>query len=145
MAYTQSDEISLLLVDYEKLESEAWFDYEVQKVCSISAASATLYFNQVLPTTKGAMFDSRCFNMPKEEVANYFYWRQLDTVRNSIQMHEQANFAHRELQNKSCAIIKEMLAEKRIFWDELNESVKQGSCVCYNSDKHEWEIFISFF
>ena len=42
-------------------------------------------------------FDARCFNIPKEEVANYFYWRQLDATRNSIQMVGQANFSHKEL------------------------------------------------
>ena len=44
---------------------------------------------------KGAMFDARCFNIPKEEVTNYFYWRQLDATRNSIQMVGQANFSHK--------------------------------------------------
>ena len=37
------------------------------------------------------MFDARVFNIPKEEVTNYFYWRQLDCSRNSIQMVGQAN------------------------------------------------------
>lgn len=32
----------------------------------------------------GAMFDARVFNIPREEVTNYFYWRQLDASRNSI-------------------------------------------------------------
>ena len=29
LGYTQSDEITLILVDYKKLNSSAWFDYEV--------------------------------------------------------------------------------------------------------------------
>lgn len=45
-AYTQSDEITLLLVDYEKLNTEAWFDYRIDKMISISAAMATLAFNK---------------------------------------------------------------------------------------------------
>lgn len=182
LAYTQSDEISLLLTDYDKLESGAWFDYEVQKVCSIAAASATLYFNQEFSNEvsvewtvadyadfetsidiqsgeiwgysaipphltaheqalqKGAMFDARCFNIPKEEVANYFYWRQLDATRNSIQLYGQANFSHKELQNKSCNDIKEMLSKKEIFWDNLNEEIKHGSCVYYDKETHEYII-----
>ena len=31
LGYTQSDEITLVLIDYKKLTSQAWFDYEVQK------------------------------------------------------------------------------------------------------------------
>ena len=116
LGYTQSDEITLILVDYQTLTSGAWFDYEVQKMCSISASMATMAFNKAFTNNaskakldelfdgkadsesveywktimsaieKGAMFDSRCFNIPKEEVTNLIYWRQLDATRNSIQM-----------------------------------------------------------
>ena len=44
--YTQSDEISLILVDYKKLNSSAWFDYQVQKMCSVAASMATMAFNK---------------------------------------------------------------------------------------------------
>ena len=83
--YQQSDEISLCLVDYKKLNSQPYFDYKVQKICSITASMATMIFNdlfsgvpnkEVYQKVKGkAVFDSRCFNIPREEVANYFYWR----------------------------------------------------------------------
>lgn len=174
LGYTQSDEISLLLIDYKKLDTAAWFDYEVQKLCSISASMATLAFNKFFydnvefnfqeewakinekitnkeisseeaepmfdkledeyydkyySKCNKAMFDSRCFNIPKEEVTNYFYWRQLDATRNSIQMVGQANFSHKELQNKSCNDIQNMLlTEKDINWNDLITYKKRGSC-----------------
>ena len=167
LGYTQSDEITLILVDYKKLTSSAWFDYEVQKVCSIAASMATIAFNKYfseninseycvfddelldgdfnpnykneylidLSTThikasyKGAMFDARCFNIPKEEVANLIYWRQLDATRNSIQMVGQANFSHKELQNKSCDQIQDMLmTQKGINWNDIPSYQKHGSC-----------------
>ena len=69
----------------------------------------------------GAMFDARCFNIPKEEVTNLVDWRQLDATRNSIQMVGQANFSHKELQGKSCEKIKEILiAEKGISWENFH-------------------------
>ena len=78
---------------------------------------------------KGAMFDARCFNIPKEEVTNCLYWRQLDAARNSIQMVGQANFSHKELQNKSCNMIQDMLfTQKNINWDDLSTHLKRGSC-----------------
>ena len=46
LGYTQSDEITLILVDYQNLNSCAWFDYEVQKMCSIAASMATMAFNK---------------------------------------------------------------------------------------------------
>lgn len=167
LGYTQSDEITLILVDYKKFTSSAWFDYEVQKVCSIAASMATIAFNKYfseninseycvfddelldgdfnpnykneylidLYTThikasyKGAMFDARCFNIPKEEVTNLIYWRQLDATRNSIQMVGQANFSHKELQNKSCDQIQDMLmTQKGINWNDIPSYQKHGSC-----------------
>lgn len=75
------------------------------------------------------MFDSRCFNIPKEEVTNYIYWRQLDASRNSVQMVGQANFSHKELQNKSCNDIQDMLMiQKGINWNDLPTYQKRGSC-----------------
>lgn len=155
LGYTQSDEITLILVDYQNLNSCAWFDYEVQKMCSIAASMATMAFNKfftknvnyfemthehddtineycttlVNAAEKGAMFDARCFNIPKEEVCNLIYWRQLDATRNSIQMVGQANFSHKELQNKSCNMIQEMLfSEKGINWNDYPTHLKRGSC-----------------
>ena len=77
---------------------------------------------------KGAMFDSRCFNIPKEEVCNLIYWRQLDATRNSIQMVGQANFSHNELHGKSCNMIQDMLmTEKGINWNDFPTHQKRGS------------------
>ena len=45
--YTQSDEITLLLTDYDTLTTDAWFDNAVQKMCSVSASMATMAFNKL--------------------------------------------------------------------------------------------------
>jgi tRNA(His) 5'-end guanylyltransferase len=79
---------------------------------------------------KGAMFDARCFNIPKEEVTNLIYWRQLDATRNSIQMVGQANFSHKELHGKSCNMIQDMLmTEKGINWNDYPTHKKRGTCI----------------
>lgn len=164
LGYTQSDEITLILIDYQKLNSAAWFDYEIQKLCSVAASMATMKFNQVFSrlvtyhkldsiedvflrgfdlakddqkyqdtlhkaVQKGAVFDARCFNIPKEEVANLLYWRQLDATRNSIQMLARAYFSHKELENKSCSQIQDMLmTQKRVNWNDRIDDEKRGSC-----------------
>lgn len=159
LGYTQSDEITLILIDYQKLTSSAWFDYEVQKMCSIASSMATMAFNKTFEKNameyisistsgvdkpyanwqyievlrkainKGAMFDARCFNIPKEEVANLVYWRQLDATRNSIQMVGQANFSQKELHGKSCNKIQDMLMlAKGINWNDFPICQKRGSC-----------------
>ena len=155
LGYTQSDEITLIFIDYQTLNTSAWFDYEVQKMCSIAASMATMAFNKFFSAyvmndydpesvtsiesplyqayqksiNKGAMFDARCFNIPKDEVTNLIYWRQLDATRNSIQMVGQANFSHKELQNKSCNDIQDMLmTQKGINWNDFPTHLKRGSC-----------------
>jgi tRNA(His) 5'-end guanylyltransferase len=160
--YTQSDEITLILVDYQTFNTSAWFDYEVQKICSISASMATMYFNKFFENatenlyynTKvamtneeerawydlysskfySAMFDARCFNIPKEEVTNLIYWRQLDATRNSIQSVGQAYFSHYELKDKSCNDIQDMLmTQKGINWNDFPAYQKRGSS-CIKED-----------
>lgn len=170
LAYVQSDEITIILVDYDTLETDCWFNYRTDKLCSISASMATMAFNRVFVKNvdewrrltfpnwdegdtneevdvdllklndayqraigKGAMFDARCFNIPKEEVTNLIYWRQLDATRNSIQMVGQANFSHKELQNKSCNDIQDMLHEQKgINWNDYPTVCKRGTACIKN-------------
>lgn len=89
LGYTQSDEISLLLRDDQTPNTEAWMGKRLNKITSISAAIATDEFNKaasdfLLTRTRVARFDSRAFVLPKEDVCNYFIWRQLDATRNSV-------------------------------------------------------------
>lgn len=159
LGYTQSDEITLVLVDYQDRDSCAWFDNNIQKMASVSASMATMAFNRCFryraecwitdyydawnvtdedgkysetlykAIEKGAMFDSRVFTIPKEEVVNCLIWRQQDATRNSIQSVGQANFSHKQLQNKNCNDIQDMLMlEKGINWNDYPTTLKRGSC-----------------
>ena len=159
LGYCQSDEITLVLIDYMNLDTQAWYDYEVQKMCSVSASMATLEFNRAfsyfteamtspqegenevhhLAMRKGLMFDSRCFNVPKEEVCNVLYWRQLDAMRNSVQMIARTLFSHKELQGKSCEEIKQMIINwKYLPWESYPLDEQRGCC-CVKGEKG-WEI-----
>lgn len=127
-AYVQSDEISILLTDFDKLTTDAWFDYNLQKIVSISASIASVSFSLNYGTI--GFFDSRAFNIPKEEVCNYFIWRQQDWTRNSIQMLARANFSHKELHKKNINEIHEMLHQKDINWvNDCTEQEKRGTLI----------------
>jgi tRNA(His) guanylyltransferase len=134
-AYTQSDEITILLVDYQTVKTEAWFDYRVPKMCSIAASICSTAFAgaclKYLPDQikkKGfARFDARVYSVPKEDVSNAFLWRQQDCTRNSIQAVGQTNFSHKQLHGKSCDEIQEMLfKEKTINWNDTPSRYKRG-------------------
>ena len=159
--YTQSDEITLVLIDYAKLESSAWFDYEVQKLVSVAASMATFAFNKFFnrycnvgesgelketdsndsvqvahqkAVRMGATFDARCFNVPKEEVVNCVLWRQKDAERNSVNSLAQHTFSHKELQGLSLVQTKEkMSVEAGVDWEALPTHLKLGSS-CIKKD-----------
>lgn len=128
-AFVQSDEISILLTDFEGLTTDAWFDGNIQKIASISASLATAKFNELRPN-KIALFDSRVFTIPSDiEVENYFIWRQQDTTRNSISSVAQSMFSHRELENKNTDQMQEMCFQKGVNWNDFSAKLKRGRLI----------------
>ena len=147
-AYTQSDEISILVTDFDTLTTDAWFDYNVQKMTSVSASLATGVFNELRAKKfhrevniyqvtdyhqKLAFFDSRVFNIPPDEVGNYFYARQRDAVKNSIAMLAQSLYSHSELHEKNGNEMQEMCFQKGHNWNDLHFSKKRGSFIVKNT------------
>lgn len=132
LAYTQSDEISLLLTDFDTIHTEAWFDGNLQKIVSVSASLATARFNELRHGGGGrlALFDARVFPIPDPvEVCNYFVWRQQDAVRNSISMAAQALYSHQELHQKNSGEMQEMLWARGVNWNDYDPRCKRGTVV----------------
>lgn len=156
LGYTQSDEITLVLCDYKKLTSEAWFDNNIQKIVSVSASMATLAFNKFFEINvkelykgdiktspyvtkksywisgieyKCGMFDSRVFNIPKEEVNNCLLWRQQDATRNSIEALAQSLYPSKAIEGINTKKLQDkMFTEKDVNWNDLPTHLKRGSC-----------------
>jgi tRNA(His) guanylyltransferase len=155
--YVQSDEISILITDYDDISTHAWFDGNLQKMASIAASMATAKFNQLrmarvssvyLVDDKGephrslnveeienfklAMFDARVFQIHyHQEVLNYFIWRQQDATRNSISSVAQAYFSPEELHGKKTGEMQDMLMlQKGINWNDFTPREKRGSIIC---------------
>jgi len=149
--FVQSDEISILVTDFDTLTTDAWFDGNIQKIVSISASMATSKFNQLrwmryvnerynnttdpvnwewfegVRKLKLAEFDARTFTIPsKTEVANYMIWRQVDTVRNSISSVAQSLYSAKELHGKNTSDMQEMIFQKGINWNDYDPKHKRG-------------------
>ena len=145
LAYVQSDEISLLLVDYGTLETDAWYANNIQKMVSVSASLATAKFNELFskfPSDKVragcemGMFDSRAFNIPREEVVNYFLWRQNDATRNSIQGLGQANYSQKQMNGlRNDEVQEKLFTEKGINWNDTESYFKRGGVVFRGSSQ----------
>ena len=149
LGYTQSDEISILLTDYDDINTSAWFDYQVEKMVSVSSSLATVKFlhtrvMQILSNRfisdmpsieqvyrmKLASFDSRVMSLPNdEEVINYVLWRQQDAERNSIQALAQSVFSHKQLHGKNTANMHDMLHEQGMNWNDCPTRQKRGISV----------------
>lgn len=165
--YTQSDEITIVLVDYQTLDTQCWLDDRVEKMCSIAASMACRFFNQFFAKNVEncesilsdldsesiekfkkvyrrklftADFDCRVFNVPKDDACNCVIWRQKDAERNSIQMLAQSLYSHKELMGLSCnALQNKMFTEKGINWNELPTDCKRGAS-CKKQEDGKWYI-----
>lgn len=147
-AYVQSDEVSVFVHGYKKFESSPWFDNQLQKIVSVAAsiAAATFTLNSwrlcalTEPTGEEdftpAHFDARAFVLPEHDVHNYFLWRQQDAMRNSVQMLARSHFSHKECDGKSCEMMKVMLSEKNVKWDDLSGGLRRGRVVVKRHEEH---------
>ncbi len=147
-AYVQSDEISLLAVDFLNIGTEPWFDGNVQKWASVGASIATMAFNRAVanrhenPTAAigllrkidgklpNATFDARVYTIPDLiEVENYFVWRQADAERNSVMMLARAHASHKQLAGKNRAAQHEAIHAAGDNWAKHPASFKHGRVV----------------
>ena len=141
--YIQGDEASMLLTDYDTIKTQPWFGYNVNKLVSISAGMFTAFFNYEMKRKLGAghpdldknisWFDSRAFNVPHDDVANYFIWRQRDWERNSIGMFAGTVCSHKELEGKKCNERQEMMFKKGLNWGKLPVAKRRGRAI-YRKD-----------
>lgn len=147
-AYVQSDEISLLAVDFLDINTQPWFDGVIQKWVSVGASIATMAFNmKVLEFMRGtdtsrlgqikqpnATFDARVYTIPDfVEVGNYFVWRQKDAVRNSVTMLAQAYASHKQLQGKSTTQRHEIIHAAGDNWAKHPGNFKNGRVIRHKS------------
>lgn len=160
MGYTQSDEISLVLMNTSNKNSELWFNNNLSKIISVSASIATTAFNkafyegcakndwgedlkkQMFYADKffEANFDSRAFNIPEEEIINYFIWRQRDCQKNAVNSAARTLFSHKALQNLNQTQLKEkMLVEKEIDFDRYyKDKFKNGMVIVKEDKERRW-------
>lgn len=145
MAFVQSDEISIVLTDFDTEQTDAWFDGNIQKIVSVSASIATAAFNNgmyldddiLASMEKVAHFDSRVFTLPTAtEVHNYMVWRQQDATRNSISMAAQSMYSHKQLHQKSTSEMQELMFQKGTNWNDYPVGFKRGRAIIKEQYEH---------
>ena len=149
-AYTQSDEISLLITDYDTPETDTLFGGRICKIQSILASLATSEFNRqfilyhlkdkgyigieyenVIRKMKMAQFDCKVWTVPNQNDAfAWFLYRQLDCVKNSKQQTAQTYLPHKQLLGKDADMQIQMVKEfNGIDWNTFENKYKFGRFV----------------
>lgn len=137
--YVQSDEISVILTDFDRIETQAWFDGNVQKIASVSSSVVTAAFNSAMHETTRritrAHFDARVFTIPDPvEVDNYLIWRQKDAIRNSISGLAQVHFSPKQLDGKKQPDMLSMLSEIGVRWEYADAHIRHGTAIVYHGE-----------
>ena len=139
MAYCQSDEVSILLIDYNKFDSEQWMRGIVQKMVSIAASMMGVEFS--MRYGKRGYFDGRVFVVPERDIKNYFIWRQRDAMRNAVSMAAQAQFSAKQLHGKHSDAMIDMLKKKGIKFEDYPEWARLGTVVTRRSPLEAAPVF----
>ena len=146
LAYCQSDEVSVLLVDYPNPATEQWFGGRRSKMESVAASVATAAFSEGLYAALGtcadavradllrsrlfrAHFDARAFPVPVHDAPNYFLWRQRDAVRNSVMAAGRAVLPHRRMHGMRRDGVLAALREAGSPWEDLPTRQRRGLAV----------------
>ena|SRR3990167_4652298 len=136
LAYIQSDEVSFILTDYDRIATEPWFDYDQSKIESVTASIFTRHFRW---NGRMATFDARALNLPHDEVTNYLLWRAKDWTRNSLGMYCMSFFSHKELEGKSASERHEMLYGIGKNWaTDLTDEEKNGTYILADSTERHF-------
>jgi len=145
LAYVQSDEVSIVVRPIRDKLSVPWFGGNVQKICSITAAIASVTMttesSRIFGLNRQALFDSRAFVLPRNEIVNYLIWRQTDALRNSVQMLARSHFSHKKLLDKSCDEMKEMLVHAGDPWEEYSSGSQRGRVIIKRMSEKTTEYF----
>ena len=141
MAYVQSDEITLVLTDFDTETTDSFFGYRMCKLISTIAAMATAKFNRLWMQSQEDIelsikelplvtFDCKVWNVPTyNDVKAWLIYRQNDCVRNSINQTAYSVFSHKELEGLKTPERLVKLLGKGIDWDGFDDALKYGRFV----------------
>lgn len=142
-AYTQSDEISVIISDLQSEKAQWWHGGQVQKIISVTAAYTTAKFNS-LGTVDNQLpvFDGRVHSLDTlDDVLGYLQWRQADALKNSVGMLASHHFSHKFLDGVGTSKRRDHLIDIGHPWEELPQEVKQGTFVSRYKSVEDIEYF----
>lgn len=138
-AYVQSDEISVIMSDMNGERRGRWFDWNVNKLVSVSASIASGTFNlgfqhdlngTLWEDRRPASFDSRVIPVKSRlDAIQYFMWRQRNAYTNAISMVADRICGSAALNGKNLNDRIDMLFQQGIMVNDLPLGLRQGRVI----------------
>lgn len=132
-ATRHSDEISLLFIDYNNENTDAFFAYKIQKMVSVLAGMASACLVKELIQEKYDLendvphFDARAFNVGRGMVVPYFIYRKRDAEKNNISGWARKYYSHKQVNGlNSKDKISLLFDEQGINWEDVPNECKYG-------------------
>ena len=136
IAYTQSDEISLIYLGAEG--AEPMFGGKQHKITSVLASMAASAFQVEIRRAFGEAgndmaerlphFDARTFELPSvSEAANVILWRAMDARKNAVSMATRAHYSTKAMHGKDQSDMRSMLAAANVDFEAYPVHFKRGT------------------
>jgi tRNA(His) guanylyltransferase len=137
-AYQHSDEIVLIARNDQSIDTEAWYDNKIQKICSVTSSIATTHFKNYIGSANlnlmgDPIFTSQVFAVPSiGEAINTIVYKQQQNFHTSIQFASFYELLKRHDKNQ----IKEMLSGLSV--DEKIDLLRQECNIDFNEYPHSF-------
>lgn len=129
-AYVQSDEINIFVTDLGDDKTQAYFGNRINKVVSTASGTASAVMSRLYPEKQIAVLDARFFAVPnKHAVHEFFLWRQVDAIKNSVRSVAHTRFSSKQLEGKTTEDAKAMLIEAGLDWYDFSQEKRQGRLI----------------
>lgn len=142
--YLYGDRITVLLFDIQKDSKTIWCNYNIQKMVSYFSGKMTVILNEKIKEygieNRKVIFESSIFNIPKDEVINYFIMKQVEAIRFLLLALARDVASTAEVYGKSNDEIRNIISQRGINLDDVPEYFKYGVFGSKNLENWKWEI-----
>ena len=168
LALTTRDIITLVVVDFNKLNSTAWLGYDIANICSATASIASVAFTKNMLQnidmlknkhkdvttyeqcmTRDVSFSCKCFNVPTNRIVEMLYLKQLECRRESVQLFASQYLDKKTRNGKSNDELVDLIKDEYgVSWDTISNANQIGY-LCHKgnrpfAERRKWRIDSKF-
>lgn len=168
--YTSCFDMAIFFSSPETFEQTSWFNYDTNRIATYASSVVTFEYNKVFEKTAksyvmsgknfdetrkftamqgyvsaidaGAFFTAKCFNIKKDQIIDYIYLLQKQTIQDAVHEMGRIYFNDNELAGKTSSEIQLMVFDKAgLNFDSYPDPFKHGS-FCVRNFEHNGELIV---